>query len=604
MELVMLKGLRYLARTLALLGALMLAGFCPSAKADVTGTITGNITDASGAVLPGASVTLRNANTGLDRTIVTGSDGRYEFLAVPVGDGYSVDVQANLGVRWDVTQPWSDTQNRIQTFVPGEQSTRFPGAPTGWVFAGDPGVARSIAPTRYNNVAPRIGLAYSPSSSSGFISKLTGGPNNASIRAGFGIYYTAYAQIGNQFELGNSPFAIFYSSPVLAYLATPYQARQGQDPGQRFPYVAATGNAVNWATFQPVGYQQSFLKSNVTPYNEQFNLNIQRQLGGSSVLTIAYVGTLGRHLVAQVSGNPGHADVCLQIAAAGGGCGPYSEDQIFNVGGKTYNGTRQYSVTSGRLLSQGTLDFTDIPTVPTLASSTYNALQTSVQKDVGSLRLLGSYTYAKSMDDMSGFINGSYLYMNPFNHRRSYGLSLFNMTHNFVASFTYDLPFEKLFSSGGGVARRVVGGWEFSGITRLTTGQPVQISESDDHSLCACQEGGEPNYDGSPIHRFNPRSNGNLYFSSSSFSTEPIGQFGTSRHSFFSGPGLNNTDLSLHKITPITEKISLEFRAEFFNAFNHTQFGNPSGDYNSSAFGVINGARSPRIGQGALKLSF
>jgi hypothetical protein len=531
-------------------------------------------------------------------------NARSKYAGLFVQDNFKAlnNFTLNYGLRWDLTEPWSDTQNRIQTFVPGEQSTRFPTAPVGWVFPGDPGIAKTIAPIHYKDFAPRLGAVYSPTASTGILSKIFGGPNSTSIRAGFGIYYTAYAQIGNQYELGNAPFAIFFQSPVLDYLATPYEARQGQDPGQRFPYVPATGSAVNWATFQPIGHEQAFLKSNVTPYNEQYNLNIQRQLGGSSVLTVAYVGTGGRHLVAQVSANPGNAALCLQIAAQGGGCGPNGENNIYTVGGTTYNGTRPYSVTSGRLLSQGMLDFSEVPTVATIGSSSFNALETSVQKDLGRLRLLGAYTYSKSMDNMSGFLNAN-VYLNPFDHYRSYGLSLFNITHSFVASYTYDLSSKTLWSSTP--VLHVLGtGWQVSGITRLTTGQPIPVMESGDRSLCDCEEGGEPNYNGQPLQFLNPRKTGGVYVSTANFSEEPLGQFGTSRHSFFSGPGLNQTDLALHKITPIRERVSMEFRVEFFNAFNHTQFENPPGDFNSSTFGIVNSARAPRIGQGALKLTF
>jgi hypothetical protein len=534
-------------------------------------------------------------------------NARAKYGALFAQDSFKAlpNLTINYGLRWDVTQPWWDTQNRLQTFIPGKQSARFPGAPLGWNFAGDPGVPRSIGPTRWKDLAPRFGLAYSPSESEGFLGKIFGGPSHTSIRAGFGIYYTAYAQISNQFELGNSPFAIFYVSPVLDYLATPYDGRQGFDPGQRFPYVPPTsGASVNWATFQPVGGQQSFLHANVTPYDEQFNFSLQRQVGANGVVLLAYVGTNGRHLLDQVSANPGNASVCLQIAAQGGGCGPNGENNIYTVNGTTYYGTRPYSVTSGRLLSQGLLDFAEMPTIPTIGSSSYNAFEASFQKDVGALRLLGAYTFSKGLDNMSGFINGAYVYLNPFNHDASRGLSLFDIRHNFVVSYTYDLPFQRLVTSDSGLLSRVAKGWQISGITRLTTGLPVQIVQSGDISLCGCEEGGEPDYDGRPINFLNPRKNGGLYFSATGFSSEPLGQFGTARHSFFSGPGFNNTDLALHKVTAITEGSTLEFRAEFFNAFNHTQFLNPTGDYNSSAFGVVGGARSPRIEQVALKLSF
>jgi Carboxypeptidase regulatory-like domain/TonB-dependent Receptor Plug Domain len=533
-------------------------------------------------------------------------NARSKYIGVYAQDSFKAlpNLTVNYGLRWDITQPWSDTQNRLQTFIPTEQSTRYPGAPRGWVFAGDPGVPSSIAPTQYNDLAPRLGIAYSPNASEGVLGKIFGGPGKTSIRGGFGIFYTAYAQISNQYELGDSPFAIFYVTTVPVYLEQPYTGRRGQDPGQRFPYVAPTsGGSVNWATFQPEGGQQAFLKSNVTPYNEQFNLNIQRQLGNSAIMTLAYVGTNGRHLLNQVSGNPGSAATCLQIASEGGGCGPFGEDTIYNVGSTVHDGTRPYSVTSGRFLDQGLLDFAEVPTISTFGSSNYNAFQASVQKLAGDFQILGSYTWSKALDNMSGFING-YVYANPFNHAASYGLSAFNVDQNFVASYSYTLPYKRLRLNNGLLARAVEG-WQISGITRLTTGLPVQIVQSGDLSLCGCDEGGEPDYNGQKIQTLNPRRPGNLFFTASPFSSEPLGQFGTSRHSFFSGPGLNNTDAALHKMTPLAEGMSLEFRAEFFNVFNHAQFQNPSGNYGSlGTFGVVNSTRDPRIGQVALKLSF
>jgi hypothetical protein len=536
---------------------------------------------------------------------------RSKYMALYAQDSFKLtpNLTMNFGLRWDVSQPWSDTQDRLQTFIPGQQSTRFPTAPLGWNFPGDKGVTKSIAPARYNNFAPRFGIAYSPSSSNGLLGKLVGAPGMTSIRAGFGLYYTAYAQIINQYELGNSPFAIFYVSGVPVYLEQPFTGRQGNDPGQRFPYVApANGAATDWSKFQPVGGQQSFLRDNVTPYNEQFNFNVQRQIGKSLVATVAYVGTNGRHLIAQVSGNPGSASTCLTIAAAAAasgtqGCGPFGEDTIYNVGAKTYNGTRPYSVTSGRLLDIGRLDFAEVPTIATFGSSSYNALQASAQKVGGNFQILGSYTYSKALDNMSGFLNGS-LYVNPFDHRASYGLAAFDVRHNFVASYSYNLPLQRLVGSNKGVVGGFLSGWQVSGITRLTTGVPIHINQSGDLSLCGCEEGGSPNYAGGTIHTFDPRREGNQYFAADQFTSETLGKFGTARHSFFSGPGLNNTDMALQKFTRFGERVSWEFRAEFFNVFNHAQFNNPGGDYNSSNFGIVRSARDPRIGQVASKISF
>jgi carboxypeptidase family protein len=541
-------------------------------------------------------------------------DARTRYFGLYGQDSYKVtpNLTINYGLRWDITRPWSDTKNRLQTFIPGKQSVRFPGAPENWNFAGDPGIPDTIAPTRYDKFAPRLGFAYSPSAKEGFKGKLFGGPGQTSIRGGAGVYYTAFEQISNLYELGNSPFAIFYPSPVLIYFEEPFVNRlTGQNLIQPFPYVSPTGgNSVNWATFQPVSGQQSYQPSNTIPYMEQFNFNIQRSLGGKTVATLGYVGSVGRHLIAQTSANPGNPALCLSLNAAALApgqtpCAQQGENGIYELANGTYQyGTRPYSVTSGRFLSQGQLDFGDLEYVNTKGASNYNSFQASIKRQAGDLTLLGSYTYSKSMDDMSGFTNNS-VYINPFDPALSRGLSSFNITHNFVASYTYALPLAKWAGLSSGALYKAANGWQLSGITRFTTGLPVLIVQSGDNSLCGCEEGGEPDWNGQRIQFLNPRKNNLQYFSTTQFSPEPVGQFGTARHYFFSGPGLNNWDMALEKVTGITERSALQFRFELFNTFNHPQFNAPGGDFNSPAsFGFVSSARAARVGQAALKLTF
>jgi hypothetical protein len=233
----------------------------------------------------------------------------------------------------------------------------------------------------------------------------------------------------------------------------------------------------------------------------------------------------------------------------------------------------------------------------TVANSTYNALQTSLEKKLGDLRFLAAYTWSKSLDNSSGF----YDQINPFNPNNTRALSTFDITHNFVVSYSYDLPFAR---SAHGVQGKLLSGWTVSGITRFTTGLPVTISESDDASLCGCGGVDVPNYNGQRIHFFDPRKTGGQYFSTDPFSGETLGVAGNANRRFFHGPGLNNWDFALHKNTRLTERTALEFRAEFFNLFNHAQFTNPSGDILGSNFGVVGDTRDARIGQLALKLSF
>jgi len=170
-------------------------------------------------------------------------------------------------------------------------------------------------------------------------------------------------------------------------------------------------------------------------------------------------------------------------------------------------------------------------------------------------------------------------------------------------SYIWDLPFAKLTSSSLG--KTLLGGWALSGITRFATGLPVTMREGDDASLCGCGGIDYPNYNNQPIQKFDPRASAtHQYFGTSPFSFETLGIPGNSARRFFYGPGINNFDLALHKSTRIKEKLDLEYRAEFFDAFNHAQFLTPSGNISSSTFGNVTSARDPRIIQMALKLAF
>lgn len=529
-------------------------------------------------------------------------DSRTKYFGLYAQDTFKArsDLTINYGVRWDTSQPFYDTKNRIQTFVPGLQSKIYPDAPKGFAFPGDPGVPSTLAPTQYDRFAPRLGIAYSPGMTDGFLGKIFGGPGKTSIRMGGGMYYTAIEDLTLFNEVGDPPFGLFYVSPVPVYLEQPYLSRTSANPGQRFPFAIPPPGATGiWNQYLPISTAPTFRTTNKLPYSEQFNFTIQREIARTTVLTVGYVGSRGRHLLSTVELNPGNAATCLLITTlmpAGQGCGQFGEDTIYATpGGQTFNGTRPYSVTSGRGLSQGLLDFQSNTWEVTGANSNYNALQASVQKDVGRFRFLGAYTWSKSIDNSSGF----YDQIDPYNPRISRALSTFDLTHNFVMSYSYDLPFAKATSGAKG---KLLAGWTVTGITRFTTGFPVTLRESDDASLCGCTGADVPNYNGQPIHFLNIRKTGQ-WFDTSPFSAETLGVPGNSNRRFFHGPGINNWDFSLHKNTAITEKTNLEFRAEYFNIFNHAQFSSLNGDILGN-FGQVTGARPPRIGQVALKFSF
>ncbi len=210
--------------------------------------------------------------------------------------------------------------------------------------------------------------------------------------------------------MGDAPFWQLYSSPTLVYLEEPYKDRlRNQDRGQRFPFSLPVPSNINFAIFQPISNSPGFKRDNVLPYAEHYNLSIQREISTTTVLTVGYVGTAVHHLVQVFDFNPGDPTRCLQILAvytaagqASSGCGPFGEDTIYTINGQTFYGTRPFSVTSGRHLHDPNpvLDFGGTNTyTATLANSNYNALQVSLEKKVGRLRLLGAYTWSKSLDN-------------------------------------------------------------------------------------------------------------------------------------------------------------------------------------------------------------
>jgi Carboxypeptidase regulatory-like domain len=545
-------------------------------------------------------------------------DSRSKYYSLYGQDSWRAtsDLVLNYGLRWEASMPWYDTQNKIETIIPGEQSVVFPGAPTGWVVPGDPGVPRTLAPTRWHNFSPRLGLAYSPGSWSGVLGKIFGGPGRTSIRAGAGLYYTSVEDLSQFLEVGDPPYGLYYGSSNPPLLEAPYIERAtGASVGQKFPFVFPPTNVsaknpdttFDWSQVEPISYGFSFDHRNKLPYSEHYELSIQRQLGSDTVLTLSYVGNQGHRLVTSIEANPANPALCLYLSdpanlAPGSAppCGQFGETPptgtvwITNPGpspfaGQTFASTRPL----------GPL-FDTNPFVSTVANSRYNSLQVSLAHNTGSLTYLAGYTYSKCLDNASGLEDSSY----PFNPKLSTGLCGFDLTHNFVFSYNWLLPFDRLVTSGWG--RKLAQGWSLSGIATFASGLPVSLSENDDNALIGANAVpvDVPNFaSGHVLADTNPR-HGNAYFNTSLFSNEQLGQFGTSRRRFFHGPGLNNFDMALAKITKFTESKQLELRLEAFNLFNHAQFGNPDSEINSGTFGMVTSARDPRILQIGAKFLF
>ncbi len=524
----------------------------------------------------------------------------------------------NYGLRWETTPYWSDRHNRNPDIILGLQSALFPTAPPGYVFPGDPGVPLHFANTRWNDLGPRFGLAYSPNFSSGFLHRLFGDTGKSSIRAGYGMYYTNI-EGANTFNFAAAPYSLFFFTGYNPEFSTPFINRQtGVNVGQKFPVLPVTASSViDWTQFEPFSGNRDPLVDSPSPYAEHLNFSIQRQLTSNTLLTLAYVGTFGHHLIVNADNNQSIPALCMSLmseAAVMPGtntCGPRSETgNFYPIGGGGPISVRQ---PFGALFGGNGWQLHE-------GNSSYHALEATLRRTTGRAAYLLSYTFSKAMDNGSAFGDQIIIGDSP-NLFRS--LSEFDITHIFSFSYTYELPFDKLFRANNRVTR----GWKLSGVTSFTTGVPVTMAEVDDQSLRgntgnSPQYGStdEPNYiGGGPIYiNKNPRKQYldpvtntlvNPYFNPALFTQEGLGQQGTSNRRFFHGPGVNNWNLALLKDVRLTESKSLEFRAEFFNVFNHAQFygaGTVSGyfDAGPSSFGGAFGAASPRIGQGGVKFIF
>jgi outer membrane receptor protein involved in Fe transport len=539
--------------------------------------------------------------------------------------------------------------------------------PTGLVFPGDKGVPSGLTSTYYKAFAPRIGLAYSPGWSDGVLGALAGGPGKSTIRGGFGIFYNPMEQLVLEQFSAEPPFGIsaFLSSPIFN---TPYLAQNGvQAPNNGGGIIKQTpstpcfdssgpNGCVDWSLFRSILLYGEFQPHLRTQYAEQYNLTIERQLASDLLLRVAYVGTQAHHLLASQDLNYGNPQTCLDLITYGQGCGTFGSDSSYSftlpadavfhmpyiagpgstnipcpygnphnpsgctitgaAGGTpiTLVGLRPYSSPNCNPYSgagcpaDGVPVFSNIFTENTVANSNYNGLQISLEKNYShGLLFQASYTFSKAIDQGASFENQ----LNPIYANATRGLSLLDAKHRFVFSPVWQLPIPKK----PGFEGKVLNGWQVSAIITYQSGFPIRIQDQNDAELQSSIffESTNTPYSTAPLQRLNPKTTpGNYWFNTANFCDpttgspcpQQLGTFGNTPHSLCCGPALNNTDLVIAKQTPLTEKLNTEFRAEFYNTWNHTQFENPDGNFSDSTFGQILKARDPRVMQFAIKVLF
>src|SRR5580692_8243319 len=497
-------------------------------------------------------------------------------------DTYKVSkrLTLNVGLRYQLPFPYTEIKNRTNLFEPGKQSVVMPNAPAGLLYPGDPGVPAGLIPAEKDAFAPRVGIAWDPTGSGKWL-----------VTSAYGIFYDPY------YNGQGGPLQAPSSAPP--FLQTP----QLSFPNFQSPFGGAD-------PFSGSGFAQPMTLLTLSPtlrlpYAQDWNLNVQRSFGSDWLLEVGYVGTKGTKLPRFIEGNP-----AVFIPGETGGQPNSTED----------------NVNQRRLFSGCTLDpasppcnFASVGLIAGIANSTYNALQTSLKKRFGhGLSFLASYTFSKTLDDVSSFnITGSAsqsvagendLAQNPFDLASEYGRSMFDARHRFVVSYEWRVPFWNHLANW---YQHVLGDWQLNGITTFMSGTPFTVYDSTDVSL----QGGAPEISGFSSNRPDVIGNPNNgprtpqeWFNTAAFQqlnpATQAGQFGNEGRNIVQGPGLEQWDFSAFKTIPIHESKSLQFRAEFFNVFNHANFRLPDNDISSPTFGEISEALPGRLVQLALKFLF
>jgi Carboxypeptidase regulatory-like domain/TonB dependent receptor/TonB-dependent Receptor Plug Domain len=463
-------------------------------------------------------------------------------------------ITLNVGLRYELPIPFEDVNGALNAFRPGQQSQRFPNAPTGLVYPGDPDVPDGTYATDKNNFAPRVGLVWDPT-----------GSGRSSLRAAWGIFYDALAGQGDFFQNG-----------VLAPPFTPLlEVNSPPDPlTLRNPLAAVTGGAAN---FPPnlifIGWGEDF----TTPYAHHFNVTWQQQLGNLFGAEAGYVGSRGYHLPIFMQVNPG----------------------VF-VPGQTAPGARLFPA------------FSLVRPTFSVARSWYDSLQASLRmRPTHGITFLAAYTLGYAVDHLSGLnTSGEQTPVLPVTIgddasidsalALEKGDALFDVRHRFVVSFGAELPTP---TDYGAILRHVAGGWQVNGIVQAQTGFPLYVY---DPTTDIRYQTNRPDLICDPND--NAPHTVEQWFDTSCYVRRPVPETGTrpgnAGRNTVRGSGFARTDLSLFKNVDLNRRHRVQFRVEAFNLFNQTKFGQPGNQIGTANFGRITSADDGRIIQLAVKYNF
>lgn len=542
----------------------------------------------------------------------------HEYYAY-VQDSWKVnrDLTLNYGGGWDAETPWANHQYAGHGITCWTNSTAtssiYPSGPPGLQYAGDPGCSTyGQAYTRWHDIAPRFGFDWSPSAGP---SALIGnsGSHDFSLRGGFGVFFNRDSEEEALQNLSSPPY-FFESRGAADFGGSPgFQnpfadvAGNGSEPNP-FPYhLPPFGQPLNWPNYAEADF--SNVDKNYLPsYAYNFFLGVQRALRGNMILSVQYVGSLGRKLPRVTEDDPitpaGHAACAADPTCSSSGeylhlFYPQYAAQPATVPGTTI----PWYLSVGDQLSNG--------------ASSYSSLQAQLTKSFShGLYFTLAYTWSHALDNDSGYEsssgggaingngaeNGRAVNFAPGFEYLNYGSSDYDARQRLVASYNYQVPLLASMRQNRFI-NEALGYWHVSGITALQTGFPVNINEGgayanlwcDAFTYYGCPD--VPEWTGVRPKLMNPRASSNHYwFDTSQFSPEPLGTFGNTPRNFFRGPGYNYTDLELYKDFHLSSETRyIQIRLESYNVFNHANFAEPDGNYSDGTFGETENVVQPNL---------
>lgn len=474
-------------------------------------------------------------------------------------------ITLNVGLRWDIATGYSSEDKQLSTFRPGVQSTLFPNAPTGLLYPGDDGLPNNIVGTRWDNFAPRLGVAWD-----------VFGNGKTAVRAGFGTYYAPFSRgiSLNRFTLiqpftvnvnvyGGNAADIFAGAPY--YGVNPFPRPSGSDP-----------NALKSVPFLPTAGESALALPFKTESSNEWSFSIQQALWHAAVLEADYVGSSSSHLTTSFEGNPA----------------------IYIPGASSVSNTQQ------RRLDP---EIGPINVIGQALSSNYESLQLMFRQQYShGISVQSSYTYSKTLGVNGAETEGSNGPRDPFDYRLDYGPLPYDIRNNWITSFLWQPTADVHLSNS--VLNAIVKGWGLNGIVTAQSGPPLDLVSGVDNSFSGIGED-------TPDVVGNWRISGNRttaqqlqqWFNTSAFIANAPGTFGALGIGVLRSPGLWNIDTAIQRTFSLHEGLPLEFRASLYNALNHPNFNAPDNNLQSPTFGQItsiNPNTAPRVIEFGLRLSF